>query len=216
MIEQIERKDVFKQHSNSALEISQIQRAIYSEDDLNTCENEAERNEYLSAFDTLHELGRSNKTFNTIISFDHSDLETYPEKLSKKLITLFSDLNTNKLLIITHLKINLFGNLNTQHPHLKQVYKDLKQLIGNDRYDEALKIGIQDLERLIPIVFWMQRIDTLSPEFLFFHDEQNRFSFYICKYGKVHLTAFETELFTSEILEKNDWKEIDECLNSLT
>lgn len=215
MIRKTERKTIFSESKTIAGEISEIQNAMYDVDSYDF-ENEEERNEYLSQFDLLHEPENSGKSFHNTISFDHPDLETYPQALSGKLITLFSDLKATDFLIVSHLKTNLFGKTNTDHPQLKQAYGELKQILGSDYYDEALKIGIQDLKTLIPIIFWMQRIDSSSPEFIYFFDEQNRFSFYICNYGKVHTIAYEKEVFTLEFLATNDWKTIDNCMNSLS
>lgn len=216
MIEKINRKTIFSKSKTIAGQISEIQKERY--DDVNSCsfEREEEKNEYLSQFDLIHESVNSPESFHSVISFDYSDLETYPKALSRKLATLFSDLNTDYFLVISPFKANLFGDLNTNHLQLKKGYRDLKQILENDYYDEALKIGVQDLGILVPIIFWMQRIDTSSPEFIFFFDEQSRFCFYICNSGKVHTISYKNELFTSGILEKNGWKEVNQCINSLS
>jgi hypothetical protein len=213
MIRKAERKTIFSKHKTIAGEISEIQKVMC--DDSDDFESEEERKQYLSQFDLLHEPENSGKSFHNIISFDHSDLKTYPKKLSGKLIALFSELNAADFLIVSHLKTNLFGNTNTNHPQLKQAYGKLKQILGSNYYDEALKIGIQDLEILIPIIFWMQRIDPSSPEYIYFFDEKNRFSFYICKYGKVHTIAYQEDVFTTDLLKKNHWKNTDECKSDL-
>jgi hypothetical protein len=214
MIQKIERKTIFHEHKIIADEIFEIQKVMYDPDSY-SFENEAEKEEYIAQFDILNETENSTDSFHNILSFDHPDLETYPKALSKKLIVLFSELNATEFLIVSHLKTNLFGDLKTDHPQLKQAYGELKRILGCDYYDQALKIGIQDLEILIPIIFWMQRIDPSSPEYIYFFDEKNRFSFCICKYGKVHITAYGGEIFTSTLLSENNWKTINTCLNSL-
>lgn len=215
MIRKTERKLIFNQYKTAALQISEIQKTIYHHDDPDSFESEAERNDYLSQFDLLHEYIDHNESLHTIIAFDYSDLKTYPAELSKRLIRMFADKDVSSLIVLSHLKTNFFGNLKTNHPQLKKEYSNLTQIVGADYYDEAFKIGIQDLETFIPIVFWMQRIDASSPEFIFFFDDKNRFSFYICNSGKVHIFSYEKEIFTSQFLEKTDWEEIDECINSL-
>ena len=213
MIQKIERKIIFREHKIIAGEISEIQKTMYDPDSY-SFENEAEKEEYRAQFDLLQEAENLIKSFHYILSFNHPDLETYPKALSKKLIALFSNLNADTFLVISHLKTNLFGDLKTDHTQLKQAYIELKQILGSDYYDQALKIGVLDLEILIPIIFWMQRIDPSSPEYIYFFDEQNRFSFYICNYGNVHMIAYGEEILTSEFLAKNDWEIIDNCMNS--
>lgn len=211
MIEKTERKTIFNQHKTSASEVSEIQKVIYHNDDLELFESEAERNDYLSQFDLLEESVDYHESLHTVLAFDYSELKTYPAELSRRLTALFANLDVTDLIVLGHLKMNFFGNLETDHSDLKKAYSDLKQIVGTDYYDEGFKIGIQDLETFIPIVFWMQRIDTSAPEFIFFFDDKNRFSFYICNSGNVHILSYNNELFNSAFLERHHLKTVDQC-----
>jgi hypothetical protein len=216
MIEKINRKTILEKHNNIADQISGIQNAFYDEDDLNFAESEKEKEEYLSSFDALDFNIESSISFNKIISLDHSELDTFPKNLAQKLISLLSELGVETLYVISHLKMNFFGNLEIKHKQLIASYKTLEKIVGNNHYEEAFKIDLEDLTNLISIIFWMQRIDGSSPEFIFFYDEKDRLAFYLCKYGKVHTIEFEREILGPEILSKYGWENIDECSDSFS
>lgn len=216
MTEKINRKTVFELHRNIAEEISGIQRAFYH-DDLSMYENEAEKIEYLELFDAKDIKIDKTKKFYKVLALDYSDLNTFTKVLSDNLISLLTELDIQNLIIISHYKINFFGNLEIKHKPLKKAYEELNKIIGSFEYKEALKIDLLDFPCLINIAFWIERIDTSGPEYLFFYDEKNRFAFYLCKYGKVHTIEFESEILNKEILKKHNWKEIDDrCYDSFS
>lgn len=213
MIEKIERKTVFERHKNIANQISEMQRSFYDEDDLNSCETEDDKSDYLSAFDARHLKIDSIKKIYNVISIDHSDLKTYSKVLAQNLITLLKELNIENLIVLAHYKMNFFGNLEIKHKPVKKAYEDLKTITGSYLYEEALKIDLtdqHDFTTLINIAFWIERIDASAPEFIFFYDEKDKFAFNICKDGNVHTVEFGKHILTNKVLEKCNWHEIDE------
>lgn len=208
MIERINRQTVFELHKNITEEISGIQRALY-DNDLSMYEGETEKNEYLELFDAKHIEVSKIKKYYKVLAFEYSDLNTFTKVLSDNLLSLMTELDIRNLIIISHYKINLFGNLKIKHKPLKQAYEDLYKIIGNFEYKEALRIDLLDFPSILNIAFWIERIDPSGPEYLFFYDEKNSFAFYLCKYGKVHTIEFENEILIDKILKKHNWKVID-------
>ncbi len=213
MIEKIDRKTVFEQHKNIASEISEMQKAFFDEDDLNSCETEEDKNDYLSAFDARNLKIDSKKKIYNVISIDQTDLKTFSKDLAQNLITLLKELNIETLIIIAHYKMNFFGNLEIKFKPVKNAYEDLKAITGSYLYEEALRVNLtnhKEFSTLINIAFWIERIDASAPEFIFFYDEKDKFAFNICKGGNVHTIEFGKHILTNKVLEKCNWHEIDE------
>lgn len=206
MTHKIKRTTVFELHKNIAEEISGIQRALH--DESYVFENKDEQREYDELFDAKNLSKIEIKRYYKVISFHHSDLNTFTEKLYEKVSSILLDLEITNLIIISHYKINLFGNLNIKYKPLQNAYKQLHSFTDSYEYKDAFKIDLKDLAVFLNIAFWIERIDASGPEYIFFCDEQNRLAFFICKDGNIHTTEFENEMLTQKILAKNDWHEI--------
>lgn len=211
MIEKIDRNIILERHENIASQISGMQRAFYDEDDLNSCETDEEKKEYLSSYDAVNIYKDSKKSFNNTISFDYSDIETFTKVLTQNLTKLLSEFKIEKLIIITHFKMNFFGNLKIKHKHLKSAYDNLSKIVGCSSYEEAFKIDIEDLFNFIDSFFWMERIDGSAPEYIYFFDEKERLGFNLCRHGKVHTIEFDREILTPKVLNKYGWENVNDC-----
>lgn len=110
--------------------------------------------------------------------------------------------------------MNLLGAKKNNYPPLKESRKRFERLIGKSNCNEALLIDLEDFSQCIDTFFWLERCDPSSPEFIFFADKEDRFAFTLCKYGNLHITEFENEILTEEILNGTDWYFLDErCYN---
>lgn len=215
MIEKIDRLTVFDRHRNITEEISVIQKALYDDDD-DLFETETDKVEYQKMFDAKHLKFGKVKKYYMAIELDYHDLNTFPKVLSEKLMSLLSELDIQNLIVLPYYKRNFFGNLKIRDKFVKQAYNDLKKILGSFEYSEALKVDFLDFPSLINIAFWTQRIDASVPEF-YFYDEKNKFAFFLCQFGKVHTIEFEKEILNDEILERHNFKELEErCFDSFS
>ena len=136
----------------------------------------------------LSQKKTSNSSFN--LGINHSVLETFPKKLSERINSLFDFLNVEQFIIISHLKLDLFGNTEHDYDKVKNAYEQLKKMIVSESYKEAILADRKDLPKLIDILFWLERCDGSIPEYIFWFDTNERFCFHLCKYGKIHFIDF--------------------------
>ena len=209
MILQLKRKEIFKHKKIIASEIKFIQQAIFDEDILGFCESEVEKNEYLERFDSINLDASKVNNFNKLIGLDHFEITTYVKKLSEKLIELFNYLNATNFYIISHLKIDFFGNLKNKYKPLVKAYQKLEIIVGKATYNEAFEINTSSLKEFLEILFWTSRCDPSTAEYVFIFDKEERFQFHLCKYGNIHLTEYNNELLSKELIEKSDLKLIE-------
>ncbi|OFY48757.1 MAG: hypothetical protein A2W85_12275 [Bacteroidetes bacterium GWF2_41_31] len=188
MIQLIDRQEIFSKLSNISYEIVDLQNAFY--DNSMEFDSQTEQQEYLDSFDALNVKFNKPATKSKLISFEHENLSTFPKVLGDKIWDLFHSIGQTDFYLISHLKLDLFGNLNNKYKPLVQSYNKLEKIVGAKTYYEALKIGIDDLKELSTIIFWITRCDMSSPEYIFFATADNRLSFNICKYGNIHLTEY--------------------------
>ncbi len=207
MIKPILRQDIFKTNRNILSLIGELQNAMYQDDDF---ENEYEKLQYQTSFDVLNLQIESTEQFYSIIDFPHDNIDTYTSTLSKKLLHLLKKLHTKELYIVSGLKNNLTGAKRNKYKPLKDSVIRFEKLSGIENYDEAFELDLDDLPQCIETFFWLQRCDPSSPEFLYFVDKSDRFAFNICRYGNIHITEFEEELITTELLDKQGWEIITE------
>ena len=214
MIELIDRKKIFESAQNLTFEIAHIQNDMF-EDDPDLFESEQDRIEYGEMFDLKDLKPKKVNKFYKVISFDHSELQTYTPRLTNILLEFLKELQVDKLFVISHLKLNFFGaNLKHSYTPIKKAYKKLENIVKSRNYDEAFAIDREDLTEFIEIAFWIERCDASAPEFIFFHDVKDRFSFYLCKEGNIHIIEYNKEIITPTILQNNKLYQVEErCLD---
>jgi len=218
MIKPVLRTEIFEKNRNITAFIQSIQKSFdTANDESYIYESEQERTDEIAMLDTLKISVRKVKEHYNVISFDHSDINTFTEQLSKRLIDLLTVLGIREMYIISHLKMDLLGRkINTYKP-LKNSRLRFEKLIGIPNNDEAFEVDLIDLSQCIETFFWLERCDPSAPEYVFFTNKEDDFAFYLCKHGKVHTTAFEKETLTQEILERTGWQFLDErCDDNFT
>ena len=218
MIDLVNRETIFKTHANIAHAIYEFQKAFFNLDKLDYIEADDENSaEFLEHIHLKDYKVSPQKKYYKVISFEHEDLETFPKTLGKKIALLLYSLEVRNLFVLSHLKMNFFGNLENPYEPLQNAYKILKQITGRWDYKEGFKTNLEDLLSLINIAFWIERCDPSAPEYIFFYDIENRLAFYLCKYGNVHTIEYGTEILNLEILAEQDWFKIDGgCFDKFT
>lgn len=213
MIKQVLRTEIFESNNNITAVIKDIQIAFSDEDD----EFEEEEVDAIVINDAIDILVKNVEQHCNVISFNHSDINTFTAHLSKRLISLLEILDIRGVYIISHLKMNLLGSKTNTYKPLKNARLRFEKLTGMSNNDEAFEVDLIDLPQCIETFFWLQRCDPSTPEYLFFASKKDDFVFYICKYGKVHTIEFEKEILTPEILEKTGWQFMDEqCFDTFS
>ena len=174
-------------------------------------ECEAEKITNLKMYDALRLEIKPVEQFYTLISFDYTDIKTFTNVLTERLSSLLLSLKATDLYIISHLKFDIFGTLNNNYPPLKKALLKTAALLPNLKYNEALRVDLQDLPLFIETFFWIGRCDATAPEYIYFADVKDRFAFSICKYGYIHFIEFEKEILDDEILTQLNLFFVDNC-----
>lgn len=204
------RTDITKNKPIISSELTKMQKAFYDEDILNCYKDDNEEHLYQARFDCMHFETIEYNTFNKIISLNHTDINTFTTKLSIKLKELFQTIKAHNFFVLSHLKMDFFGNRDNDFEPLVQAYKKLKKLIGTNTYKEAFTFNQHELNEYIDILFWTTRCDMSIPEYIFIFDENEKIQINLCKYGNLHLTEFNEERFTPNLLETMGWNIIEE------
>jgi hypothetical protein len=187
--------------------VAKMQKAVYEEDIIN--ENETELKESLGMFDLLNFQTIDIKTHNKIIGLNYKDINTFTIELSSKLMEIFKIIGATEIYIISHLKLDFFGNRENRFKHLVKAYKKLERIVGKDTYSEAFKIDLTNLADFIEILFWTTRCDPSIAEYIFLFDSDEALQINICKYGNIHLKEIGKEHFTRKVLTSLGWTIID-------
>ena len=203
------RNEIFKTNRIIASELTKMQKAFYDEEVLQYYKDDNQEQVYLEQFDCLENEEMDYPIFNKIIGINHSDIETFAIALTEKLIELFQAISATNFIIVSHLKLDFFGNLRNRFNPLKSAYKKLKKIIGNTTYKEAIKIDIASLPDFVDILFWLTRCDSSIPEYIFLFDEKEQIQINLCKYGNLHITEYHKEQFTENKLKVLGWEIIE-------
>jgi hypothetical protein len=190
-------------------ELTKMQNVFFDEETLQFYKDDYEEHLYWEIFDNYKkdEIGYS--TFNKIISLKHSDIDTFTNKLTEKLIELFKTVNVAEFIIISHLKLDFFGNRDSNFKPLKKAYETLEKIVGDKTFNEAFEIDIDSLQDFMEILFWTTRCDSSVAEYIFVFDKNEQIQFHLCKYGNLHLTEYNNEELTDDKLKQLDWTIID-------
>jgi hypothetical protein len=107
------------------------------------------------------------------------------------------------------MKLDFFASSFNTYKPLTEALGKLKDIVGNDTYMEAFRIGKNDLHEITEIVFWLCRCDPALNGIIFF-DEMERYYFNICQYWNVHFTMLGENKMTNEALAENGFRIIGE------
>ncbi len=186
-------------------ELTKMQKVFYDEEMLNYYKEDDEEHLYLEMFDFIDFETIEYKTYNKIIGINHYDIDTFTTKLSEKLTELFKTIEVEEIFVVSHLKLDFFGNRENKYKPLVKAYKKLEKIVGNDTYKEAFKFDINNLKDFIDILFWTIRCDPSIAEYVFLFDKVEKIQIHLCKYGNIHLTEFEKENLTDNRLNSLGW-----------
>ena len=203
------RNEIVKTKKIIASELTKMQQAFYDEDILQYYKDKNEEQLYWDKFDFFDKEVIEYETHNKIIGLNYSDINSFTIELTKKLTELFQKINATEFYIISHLKLDFFGNRENKFKPLVRAYKKLETIVGESTYKEAFEFGINDLSDFIEILFWITRCDPSVAEYIFLFDENEKIQIHICQYGNVHLTEFGNEVLTENVLTSLGWTIID-------
>jgi len=141
---------------------------------------------------------------NEILMLPCAVIQTYPQQLAKALIALLERLGCEQLVLLGHVKTNLFGDSKHTDPELLRVRSTLQALIGHASFQECIKLDLASVAPLLDIFFWLGRLDPELPEYVFWMDEGQRFCFFICRYGNIHWLSWHKQ----KHLEKKYFQEL--------
>lgn len=202
MVEQITRQFVFDNYQAITSVIIDIQRSMFDSDPL--FEDGDDGKWYDDIHDAINISTNDVKKHYSVISFDHSDINTFTNVLSEKLIKLLTKLNVSDLIVISHMKTNFIGNPNNKYQPFQKAIKKFKDITQNLEYEEAFKINLTDLPTLIEIAFWIERCDARAPEYIYFSDVNEKLAFNVCKSGGIHIIEYNQEIIFDELIESLD------------
>lgn len=203
------RNEIFRTKSIISSELAKMQKEFYDEEMLQYYKDDNEEYLYWEQFDCLKNEEIEYSTFNKIIGLNHSDIDTFVNKLTAKLTELFKSINTNDFIIISHLKLDFFGNRDNKFKPLKNAYIKLEKIVGNTTFKEAFEIDIKNLTDFLEILFWITRCDPSVAEYIFLFDKDEQIQISLCKYGNLHLTEYKNEQLTDDKLKELGWTIID-------
>ncbi len=209
MISLITRKEILESKKIICTELSKIQKAFFDEEILQLYKDEKEEHLYHEMYDCLNYENIEYNSFNKVISLNHFDIDTFCVTLTEKLIELFNKMSLTEFIIISHLKLDFFGNINNKHKPLKKAYKKLEKIVGNKTFKEAFSFNIDSLADFIEIIFWTTRCDPSIAEYIFLFDKDEQIQIHLCKYGNLHLTEFNKKKLTKKKLKELGWTIID-------
>lgn len=203
------RNEIVKTKRIIGSELTKMQKAFYDEEMLQYYKDDNEEHLYWEKFDCIKNEETDYSTFNKIIGLDHSDIDTFTNKLTGKLTELFKSINATDFIIISHLKLDFFGNRDNNFKPLKEAYKTLEKIVGDKTFKEAFEINIYSLQEFIEILFWTTRCDPSVAEYIFLFDKNEQIQFHLCKYGNIHLTEYNNEQLTEDKLKELSWTIIE-------
>jgi hypothetical protein len=190
-------------------ELTKMQKAFYDEEILQYYKDDNKEHLYWETFDCINNEEKDYSTFNKIIGLEHSNIDTFTNKLTEKLTELFKTINATDFIIISHLKLDFFGNRDNNFKPLKEAYKILEKIVGDKTFNEAFVIDIYSLPEFIKILFWTTRCDPSVAEYIFLFDKDEQIQFHLCKFGNLHLTEYHNEQLTEENLKELGWTIIE-------
>lgn len=201
----ITRKEIIQSKKIIASELALLQKAYFDNNILQEYKENKEEQLYWDQFDCLGNDVISYSTFYKIISLDHTEIDTFTSKLTEKLKELFQIINASQFIIISHVKVDFFGNMDIKIKPLKKAYKNLEKFVKNKTFNEAFKFETDKLHDFIEILFWTTRCDPSLADYIFLFDKEEQIQIQLCKYGNIHLTEFKRERLKKKKLKELGW-----------
>lgn len=205
----ITRKEIFLSKPIIGSEITKLQKAFFDEELLQEYKDDGEELLYWNMFDCVNDPTSAYEIHHTIIGLDHTDINSYTTVLSNKLKELFQAIHADEVYILSHLKLDLFGNRDNQFRPLAKAYEKLEDITGQTSYKEAFLINISQLREFIDVLFWLTRCDPCVPEYILLFDKNEKVELFICKYGNIHLTEIGNHQLINERLTALGWQVIE-------
>ena len=208
MIELVTREKILKTNTVINSVIRSIQNAFFDQEMLELYTQDGEEEIYNGRFDAF-ETDVKIKQTEKVISINHSDLQTATAVLTAKLTELYNQLGVKKLICLSHLKLDFFGNIENEYKPLRNSYDLLEKITKSKSYSEAFKFDINELDKMIEVLFWTARCDPSIPEFIYLFDKENRSCSSVCKYGNIHISEFGTNEINKSLIERLEMKLIE-------
>lgn len=200
MIELISRNAIKNKFSKIASEIARIQHSFYDVNMLEEYKEQGEEQEYWNMYDFMDANMLENDSLNKVVGHDYKDLKTFVPLITKDLQNLFTALDAEEFVLISFIRLDFFGSIDTDYLPLKNAHARLMQLVASRTYKEGLIFKKEDLEKILEVFFWLTRYDPNVPEYIFIFDSSERFQFNFCKYGNIHLAEFGEEWMDQKLL----------------
>ncbi|MCA4782689.1 hypothetical protein IF125_10530 [Empedobacter stercoris] len=190
----INRNNIFQNYLEIRKLISNFQNAFFDE------EYDSKEDEIFDALSFENKI----ETENFSVRVPNNNLENHPDKLTEKIKSLLDFLNVKELIIISHLKLDFFGNLEHDFPKVINAYKKLSEYLPNKSFKEAIELDKSEIANFVEIFFWLERCDASIPEYVFWFDKDEKFCFYLCKYGNIHFI----DLTKGNLIPENELKNL--------
>jgi hypothetical protein len=203
------REEIVKEKRIISSEITKMQKVFFDEEMLAFYKEDDEEHLYREMFDNLHTKIVEYQTFNKVLGLNHSDINTFTQVLSKKLEDLFKIIGASEFYVLTHLKLDFFGNRENDFEPLAKSYAKLENIIKDKTYKEALILDQNELNEFLDTLFWTTRCDPSTAEYTFIFDRDEKIQLHLCKYGNIHLTEFNEERIDSKLLNPIGWEIIE-------
>ncbi len=203
------RKEIVTNKKLISSELTKMQKAFFDAETLQSYKDDNEEHLYWEQFDCFNNEVIEIETQSRVIGLSNPDIDTLTAELCSKLTELFQVMNVEEIILISHLKLDFFGNRNNQFEPLVKAYSKLEKIVGQSTYKEAFTFGLDGLSDFIEILFWLTRCDTNVSEYMYIFDKNEQIQLYICKYGNIHVTAFGNTKLIDERLTSLGWVLID-------
>ncbi|MFY7838826.1 MAG: hypothetical protein ACOVP7_01070 [Lacibacter sp.] len=203
------RKEILQSKHIIGSEITKLQQSFFDEELLQEYKEDDKEQLYREMFDCVNDSVTDYETHNSIIGLEHTDISSFTTAVSEKLKELFQTIGTDEVYILSHLKLDLFGNRDNQFKSLVQAYEKLEAITGQTSYKEAFHINMNQLQEFIDIIFWLIRCDPSVPEYIFLFSKNEKLELFMCRYGNVHLTEIGPQQLTGERLTAMGWQVIE-------
>lgn len=202
MLTTANRKDIIESKKIICSELAKIQKSFYDEEVVQYYKDQGELSQFWEMYDCYNREALDYPVFHKVITINHTQLESFTATLTQKLTQLFEAINATDFIVVSHFKLDFFGNRDNDFAPLDAAYNELEKVVGGSKYNEAFKFNIQDLLKFVDIFFWITRCDPSAPEYIFLFDSKEQIQLNLCKYGNLHITEFNVERLTEDKLAK--------------
>jgi len=199
------RKEITKHKPIISSEITAFQKTFYDQELREDYKEDGKEDIYLELYDHVNAEVTTYSLINKIIGFEHTNIDTFTDKLTQKIKKLLEFAGVSSCYVLSDIKLDFCGDTSDEFKPLALAYEKLDELVGGNTYTEAFQVDLENFGELIEIFFWIIRCDPDKSEYIFFFDADEKLRFNICKYGNIHLTEFNREILTEEVLESLGW-----------